>query len=651
MIDQNTIAQIFETADILEVVSDFVSLRKRGVNYLGLCPFHNEKTPSFTVSPAKGIYKCFGCGKGGNAVNFIMEHEQLDYVNALKYLAKKFKIDIVEEVISEERQKKINEREGMMIVNKFALEHFMDNLNNTEMGKAIAKSYFKQRGFNDESIEKFQLGYCQDSWNHFSNAALDRGYKKEFLTKTGLSIEREDKLLDRFKARVIFPIHGIGGRPIAFGGRTLKNDKKTAKYLNSPESEVYHKSKVLYGIFQAKKSISLKDKCFLVEGYTDVISLHQAGIENVVASSGTALTVEQILLIKRFTENITIIFDGDAAGIKAALRGIDLILHQAVNVKILALPDGEDPDSFAKSRSPLELESYIEDNEQDFIHFKTGLLKNEAKNDPIKRASLITEIVRSIAIIPNGIVRTEYVKSCSELLNVPENTLYTEIRKLFNNSSKSFQNYLPKENDDNKSDIELLQKIDIDQKNNKCYIEEQALIRILFNYHSEILFREEDEDDNEIEYSVLEFIIKELDNDDLNSDSELYDLVFNEFRNNITNPNFDAKTYFRDHENKYLRKFAVDILSEPYELSDIWKKKETYIETEQMKLKELVPKLINEYKVKKVINLMSDLMMEMRKAQANNDFDLIMKLIEKKKVLDEIKKMISKELGDRTILN
>ncbi|HRW63730.1 MAG TPA: DNA primase, partial [Bacteroidales bacterium] len=359
----------------------------------GLCPFHNEKTPSFTVSPSKGIYKCFGCGKGGNSVNFIMEHEHLGYPEALKYLAKKYNIEVVEKEQTVEEIQQQNERESLLIVSKFANSYFQENLHKSDEGRAIGLSYFKERGFRDEIIKKFELGYSPEKRDALTSWAQKSGYKLEFLEKSGLSIISETGQYDRFRGRVMFPIHGLSGNVIGFGGRILKTDAKTAKYLNSPESEIYHKSQVLYGMFYAKQSITQNDKCYLVEGYTDVISMHQSGIENVVASSGTSLTVEQIRLIKRFTPNVTIIYDGDAAGIKASLRGIDLVLEQGLNVRVLLLPDGEDPDSFAKSHSASELLDFIRKNEEDFITFKTRLLSEEAKNDPVKKANLISDIV------------------------------------------------------------------------------------------------------------------------------------------------------------------------------------------------------------------------------------------------------------------
>ncbi|HPW27311.1 MAG TPA: DNA primase, partial [Tenuifilaceae bacterium] len=385
MIEQQVVDRIIAAADILEVLQDFVTLRKRGVNYLGLCPFHNEKTPSFTVSPSKGIYKCFGCGKGGNVVNFIMEHEHLGYVDALKFLAKRYNIEIVEKEATPEELEQRNERESLMVVSAYAQKYFSNILHKHSDGKNIGMAYFRERGFHDNIIEKFQLGYSLDQRNAFTRTALHDGYKLDYLVKTGLTIEGKDgNPFDRFAGRVMFPIHSLSGRVIGFGGRVLRTDTKTAKYLNSPESEIYHKSEVLYGIFQAKKAITQEGKCFLVEGYTDVISLHQAGVENVVASSGTSLTHDQIKLIKRFTSNVTILYDGDAAGIKASLRGIDMVLEEGLNVKIVLLPDGEDPDSFARSHSASEVLKFIDEHETDFIRFKTLLLLDDAKNNPIK---------------------------------------------------------------------------------------------------------------------------------------------------------------------------------------------------------------------------------------------------------------------------
>lgn len=431
MIDQHTIDRIIEAANIVEVVSDFVTLRRRGVNYVGLCPFHDEKTPSFSVSPARGICKCFSCGKGGNSVHFIMEHEQVSYYEALKYLARKYNIEIQERQLSEEEKQRKSDRESMLIVNDFAQKFFTTNLLENVEGRSIGLGYFRERGFGEDIIKKFGLGYSPEKRDALAQEAVKKGYKKDYLLKTGLCIEsQQGALYDRYKGRVIFPIHSLSGKVIAFGGRILKKDEKAAKYVNSPESEVYHKSDVLYGIYHAKQAIVKNDFCYLVEGYTDVLSMHQAGIENVVASSGTSLTPGQIRLIHRFTNNITVLYDGDAAGIKASLRGIDLILQEGLNIKVVLLPDGDDPDSFSKKQSAADFTAYIRAHETDFIRFKTNLLLEGAGNDPIKRATLIGDIVRSIAIIPDNILRTIYVQDCARLLSVDEKMLMREVNNI-----------------------------------------------------------------------------------------------------------------------------------------------------------------------------------------------------------------------------
>ncbi len=433
MIDPQTVQKILDTADIVDVVSDFVSLRRRGVNYVGLCPFHDEKTGSFTVSPSKGICKCFGCGKGGSPVNFIMEHEQLDYPDALRYLARKYNIPIEERELSEQEKASKSERESLFAINEWAKTYFTSNLKDTQEGKNIALSYFRERGISDASIEKFSLGYAINDFSAMCNAAKAKGYKNEFLLKTGLAGQSsKGELYDRFKGRVIFPVHTLSGKIVAFGGRVLVSSDKTAKYVNSPESEIYHKSNELYGIYQAKAGIVKSDKCYLVEGYTDVISMHQSGITNVVASSGTALTHGQIRMIHRLTTNITVLYDGDPAGIKASLRGINLLLEEGMNVKVVLLPEGEDPDSYAREHNSSDFIDFINKSEVDFIHFKINLLIDEAGKDPMKRANLIKDITQSIAVIPDQIVRSVYIKECSRLLDTPEGVIASEILKLRN---------------------------------------------------------------------------------------------------------------------------------------------------------------------------------------------------------------------------
>ncbi len=433
MIDQATIDRILDAAQIVDVVSEFVTLRRRGVNYIGLCPFHNEKTPSFSVSPSKGLCKCFSCGKGGNVVHFIMEHEQLSYYEALKWLARKYNIEVKERELTNEEKQAQNLRESLFVVNQFASEYFQDVLYNHIDGQRIGMTYLRGRGFRDDIIKKFQLGYSTDSPDALAKAAIQKGYKEEFLVKTGLCYRKDNgSLHDRFWGRVIFPVHTLSGKVVAFGGRVLSSATKNVqmKYVNSPESEIYHKSRELYGIYFAKQAIVRQDRCFLVEGYTDVISMHQSGIENVVASSGTALTSEQIRLIHRFTNNITVLYDGDGAGIKASIRGIDMLLEEGMNIKVCLLPDGDDPDSFARKHNATDYQAYINDHEVDFIRFKTNLLMEEAGKDPIKRASLISSIVKSISVIPDAIVRSVYIRECSQLLQMEEKILVEATAKL-----------------------------------------------------------------------------------------------------------------------------------------------------------------------------------------------------------------------------
>lgn len=430
MIDQATIDKIMAATDIVDVVSDFVSLRRRGANYWGLCPFHDDRSPSFSVSPSKGVCKCFSCGKGGSAIHFIMEHEQLSYYEALKYLAKKYNIEVHEKELSDEERQKRSERENMFVINTFAQEFFSKSLLETDEGRSVGLAYFKERGFNEDIIRKFGLGYSPEKRDALAVEAQKRGYKIDYLLKTGLCREtQEGRIYDLFSGRVMFPVYSVSGKVVAFGGRILKSGVKISKYFNSPESDIYHKSDELYGIYQAKRAIEKERRCYLVEGYTDVLSMHQSGIENVVASSGTALTHGQIRLIHRFTDNITVLYDGDAPGIKASLRGIDLLLQEGLNIKVVLLPDGEDPDSFSKSQSAESFTRYIKEHETDFIRFKTQLLLEDAGEDPIKRADIISNIVESISLIPDAIVRSVYVQECSRLLQIDEQVLLSELNK------------------------------------------------------------------------------------------------------------------------------------------------------------------------------------------------------------------------------
>ena len=476
MISKSTIDKVFEAARVEEVLGDFVSLKKSGSNYKGLSPFSDERTPSFMVSPVKQIWKDFSSGKGGNVVAFLMEHEHFTYPEAIKYLAKKYNIEVEETEQSQEQKEQADERESMYLVSEYAAKYFQNILHKTELGKAIGLSYFKERGFTDETIAKFGLGYCLDEWDAFTSEAIKKGYQLKYLEKTGLTIVKEEKQFDRFKGRVMFPIQSMSGRVLGFGGRILQNDKKAAKYLNSPESDIYHKSKVLYGIYHAKQAIAKEDNCFLVEGYTDVIQFNQAGIENVVSSSGTALTPEQIRLINRLTKNITVLFDSDAAGQRASIRGIDLILEQGMNVKVCAFPEGEDPDSFAKKNSEEDIRLYLQENSKDFINYKASLLMEEAKNDPVKKASLIRDMVSSISKIPDHIQQEVYVQETSRIMDISEEVLFTTLAQLGGKSTAKAAPKKTKQFEIVKDDPAPRLKVD------ELYVLERTIISLLLHY-------------------------------------------------------------------------------------------------------------------------------------------------------------------------
>ena len=599
MIDRSTIERILDAAQIVDVVQEFVPLKKRGVNYLGLCPFHNEKTPSFTVSPSKEIFKCFGCGKVGNSVNFVMEHEHLTYPEALKYLAKKYHIEIVEKELTQEELEKQNERESLLVVTAYAARQFTENLFQTDEGISIGLTYFKERGFRQDTLKKFEVGYSFEKRDAFSKKALEDGYKQDFLVKTGLSIQHEDRIFDRFSGRVMFPIHSLSGQVLGFGGRILKTDTKTAKYLNSPESEIYHKSRILYGIFQARKSITQEDRCYLVEGYTDVMSLHEANIENVVASSGTSLTQEQVRLIKRFTQNITILYDGDAAGIKASIRGIDLVLEEGMNVKIVLLPDGEDPDSYSKKVSNEEFTKFLKENETDFIRFKTQLLLSEANNDPVKKADLIRDVVKSIAVIPEAITRTVYIKECSTVLEVTEPILYHEVNKLRQQKSFQDRNKYPGPEDLPVPPPVIVKPVQ--HETVTCYSEKE-IIRLLLKFGSVEFERTINKEDGKEEVlTVSDYIVREITSDDLLFDDRVCAKIFADFRFHVEHGLITGDKQFVKHEDPEISSLSADLLSEPHELSKIWKDKQTYVETEEMKLKEIVGDAVLKFKSDKII--------------------------------------------------
>lgn len=646
MIDHATIERILDAAEITDVVSDFVTLRKRGVNMLGLCPFHNEKTPSFTVSPAKGIFKCFGCGKGGNSVNFIMEHENLSYPEALKWLAKKYSIEVKEEEETEEQKQLKDERESLMIVSGFAQKFFTRFLWEENEGRTIGLSYFRERSLRDDILKKFELGYAPDGKTPFTEAAQRQGYKMDYLEKTGLTIKRDDWLRDRFAGRVIFPIHNLAGRVIAFGGRILKEDKNTAKYLNSPESEIYHKSRVLYGIFQAKRDITKLDKCYLVEGYTDVLSMHQAGIENVVASSGTALTVEQIRMVRRFTPNITIIYDGDAAGIKASLRGIDLVLEEGMNVKVLLLPNGEDPDSFAKKMGASAFLDFIQKNETDFIRFKTQLLLKETENDPVAKARLITDVIRSVAVIPESITRSVYIKECSRLLDVSEEVLYSEVRK-----QKWKQNEEFKKREERAARPEKAAPRVVEPVGNitELSIEDLEFLRFLLKHCNRVITMKDKETREEYDISVKDMMIGELEHDDLVSENPLFRRIFNDVTDNLENESFDPWRHFVYHPDGEVSRLATDLLSDKYIESKRWTKAGAFTEKEEDILDVLIPRIISEYKLSKVKSMLSEIEKAIDDASVANDFERVIEEQSMYMNLKRVEKDLSKVLGQRTI--
>lgn len=647
MIDQPTIDRITDAAQIQDVVGDFVTLKKRGVNLLGLCPFHGEKTPSFIVSPAKGIFKCFGCGKGGNSVHFIMEHEQINYYDALKYLARKYHIEVIERELSPEEMAVRNDRESMFLVNDFAQKHFSHTLHNHIDGKAIGLSYFHQRGFRDDIIQKFQLGYSLEQRDAFTQSAIKAGYNKEYLIKTGLTLQGDNNYLaDRFRGRVMFPVHSLSGKVVAFGGRILKKDDKMAKYVNSPESEIYHKGNELYGIYFAKQAIVKQERCFLVEGYTDVISMHQSGIENVVASSGTSLTPGQIRLIHRFTDNVTVIYDGDAAGIKASIRGIDLLLEEGLNIKVLLLPDGDDPDSFARKTNASDFIEYVERNASDFIRFKTNLLLAEAGKDPVKRAGLVLDIVRSIAIIPNTAIRGEYVKECSSLLNVEEQMLYYEINKLKNAEQEKLAIRRPNDQPSMPSPDEffasepavIVSKFDEQERN---------ILQVLVK-HGEATFFYADEEKQQA-VTVGDYIIEELQRDQLLFENPVHAMMLEEFKINHKQEGFTAERFFLYHQNGQISMLTAELISEKYTLSKIHSKIKR-VETDEERFIDLVPRVVFEFKNMLILDRIKQKLMELKIANDAKDTQLYAKIMQDWDQLENIKKQLSKTLGERIIL-
>jgi DNA primase len=646
LISRATIDQIYQAAIIEEVIGDFVHLKRSGSAYKGLSPFANEKTPSFFVVPAKGIYKDFSTGKGGNVVDFLMQHEKLSYPEALRWLAAKYQIAIEEDQQSEEQIQEKSEREQLSVVTEFAARYFQEQLHEGEEGRAIGLSYFQERGFRDDIIRKFNLGYCPDKWDAMTQAALAQQYQLPYLVKAGLTRERDGKVYDFFRGRVMFPIHNISGKVIAFGGRTLKAEKDIAKYFNSPESELYVKSNVLYGLHLAKNAIVKHDMCYLVEGYTDVVSMHQAGVENVVASSGTSLTEGQIRLIRRYTPNITILYDGDSAGIKASFRGIDMILKEGMNVRVLLFPDGDDPDSFARKHSSDEIQAFIASNARDFISFKTSLLLEDAGNDPVKRAALIRGIVESIALIPDGISRTVYVQECSRLLNMNEQVLLQELNKVI------LTNFKKEKKQDAPVDLPVLDEIPADGipdntvEEFSIHHQEKDLIRILLHYGErpiDITIINEDGHEEVHPVSVAEYIISNLESDEIVLESSVYANIYTEYVDLIGKEQFPEPTNFTQHSNQDISGESSAILISPYSLSENWQRHFIYPETEDMHLRKAAKDCVFRLKLKRIQRLILDLQKELEGAVGDDDaYDA---LLQEKIMLDRARAEISKYFG------
>ncbi|MEM6642310.1 MAG: DNA primase [Bacteroidota bacterium] len=565
MISPSTIEEIKNRMDIVEVVGDFVSLKRSGSSFRALSPFTNEKTPSFYVVPSKGIFKDFSSGKGGDAITFVMEVDGLTYIEALKYLAGRYGIEINEEEQSDEALEAQNKRESLYIVLKFANEYFQNVLQETEEGKSIGLSYFKERGFEEETIKKFELGYARELWDGLLNEALQKGYKKELLLEAGLITEKESKAYDRFRSRVIFPIHTISGKPIAFGGRKLTSTDKSAKYINSPETDLYNKSKVLYGLYQGKNAIRKEDNCFLVEGYTDVISMHQSGIENVVSSSGTSLTEDQVKLIRRYSQNVTVLFDGDAAGLKAAMRGIDMLLAGDLNVKAVALPEGEDPDSCAKKLGASGFNDLVSEEAQDIIQFKTKVLLEGTGNDPVKKAAVIKDILTSIIKISDPVKRTLYVKECSDLLGISESVLIAEQNKLLiqNRRSQTNEPQLPEQLPPENPEEVITDSTDIGRI---IELQERESIRLLVNYGNHRLHTRELEDESQISYFLNEA-------DEIQFTNETYRKIIEIFREKLNAGEVIDQQFFLNHEDEAIRKAVIDLSTEKYEISKNWRDK------------------------------------------------------------------------------
>ena len=674
MIDRQTVDRILDAANIVDVVSDFVTLKRAGANLKGLCPFHDDRTPSFMVSPSKNICKCFACGKGGTPVHFIMEHEQLSYPDALRYLAKKYHIEIKEREQTDEEKAEQSERESMFVVNEWANEWFQQQMNDTVDGRAVGLAYFRQRGFRDDLIKKFQLGFCPDKYDAQWQAGKAAGYNEEFLLKTGLCIRNEaGKTYDRFRNRVIFPIHSLSGKVVGFGGRVLDSRTKgvQVKYQNSPESAIYSKKRELYGLFFAKKAIVKQDLCYLVEGYTDVMAMHQQGVENVVASSGTALTHEQIHFIHRFTDNICVIYDGDAAGIKASQRGIDMLLAEGMNVKLLLLPDGDDPDSFARKRTATEYQEYLNNHQVDFIRFKTDLLLNEAQGDPIKLSRLVNNIVESLAVIPDEITRTFYIKETSQMLSLEERIITTAVAKArkklreakdtptthpaseVENNIEPEQAPLPAEEISHQLSGDETPTIATGGKvssNSRIEGTERLLVQMIVRYGEKVMCNVEDEESGkERPLTVAEYVSYALMDDDLTFTSPLHQRILDEALANLKEEGFHCDRYFENHPDLAVSELASDLAHETEALSKIYEKG-IPVKPEEERLVELLPHLMADYKLAILENEMREVIRQMSDPAVLADKERSIAVMKRFQAIKQIQTALGKQRGDRVLM-
>lgn len=690
MIDQPTIDRILDAAQIVDVVSEFVTLRKRGVNFVGLCPFHDDKTPSFYVSAAKGLCKCFSCGKGGNVVHFVMEHEQMTYPEALRWLAKKYNIEIKERELTDEEKQVQNVRESLFVVNEFARDYFQNTLYNHADGKAIGMSYFRQRGIRDDIVKKFQLGYSTTANNALAQEAMRKGYKKEFLIKTGLCYEKEDgSLRDRFWGRVIFPWFNISGKVLGFGGRVLDSRTKgvNQKYVNSPESEIFSKRKELYGIFQAKAAIVKADCVYMVEGYTDVIAMHQCGLENVVANSGTALSEQQIRLLHRFTSNITLLYDGDEAGIKASIRGIDMLLAEGMNIKVLLLPDGDDPDSFSRKHNATEFRQYIDDHEENFIRFKTNLLLKDAQRDPIKRAGLISDMARSIGLIPDKVIRYTCLTECATLLNVNEQIILNEIKKYLLQRDDNYLEQIKKDATAATNSLPPAGKasfpadrmppadmppigVDDDvppppfppeamEAQYQSYIpeegreklifyeKEQLLIKTLIRYGERVMCYVETEENAETPLTVIEYISMDLKQDELEFHNPLHRRILAEAEGHLHDANFTAERYFMAHPDPAISRLAADMINDRYQLS---KSNFQAMVKDEERIHEIVQKLLINFKSAILEEETKHTLQALNQPEIMNDHNKYLEVMTHYKELNELRQALAKRNGDRVVL-